>query len=120
MRSRFFHRTDWQAAQKILRGGFKDSTGHYLSSTLHTGVWVSDTPLDENEGARGDTILSLAIDPKLMEEYEWIEEGKGYREFLVPAKLLNEHARVRVHERERRDGPHRLRPSVRRRPKSGL
>jgi hypothetical protein len=28
--------------------------------------------------------------------YEWIEEGKPYREWLAPAAVLNESAKVRL------------------------
>jgi hypothetical protein len=50
-------------------------------------VWFSDVPLDENEGADDDTLLLLKIPKSIIAEYEWIEEGKPYREFLVPASL---------------------------------
>jgi hypothetical protein len=29
-------------------------------------------------------------------EYEWIEDGKGYREWLIPATVVNEHGRISV------------------------
>ena len=31
-----------------------------------------------------------------MKEFEWVEEGKGYREFLVPADIVNQYGRPRV------------------------
>jgi hypothetical protein len=72
--------------------GFRDSTGYYLTATKHTGVWVSNEPLSSNEGANGDTLLEVTLSaPKLMstlKNYEWIESGKPYREWLIPAKVL--------------------------------
>lgn len=80
-------------APAILAEGFKDATGNYLTSQLWTGVWVSDLPLDENAGADGDTLLALDIPEEEIAPYEWVQEGLDftprYREFLVPANVLN-------------------------------
>ena len=84
-----YHRT--KAADAILAEGFRDGEGHYLTSNLYRGVWLSNVPLDENEGAWGDTLLSLDIPESVIAEYEWVEEGKPYREFLVPADTVNEY-----------------------------
>jgi hypothetical protein len=46
-----YHRTD--RAEIILRNGFKDGKGRYLTSELHRGVWFSNMPLDINEDAKG-------------------------------------------------------------------
>ncbi len=91
---RCFHRTSRGSANRIIRNGFRDSTGYYLTSQLWTGVWISATPLDCNEGAEGDVLLAVEIDGRRLSPFEWIEEGKHYSEFLVPAKLLNRHAKV--------------------------
>jgi hypothetical protein len=45
--------------------------------------------LDCNEGAQGDVLLAVEVPAAVVEFYEWIEEGKTYREFLVPAALVN-------------------------------
>ena len=46
------------------------------------------------------TVLGLecasAYGAKLVREYEWIEEDKPYREFLLPAAVLNACARVEL------------------------
>jgi hypothetical protein len=55
----------------------------------YTGVWISDLPLGEGEGATGDALFALDIDEAVIAAYEWIEEGKPYREWLVPAALPN-------------------------------
>lgn len=83
-----FHRTSHSDA--ILKEGFRDSHGTYLSCGKEFGgIWVSDRPLDENEGAEGETLLAIEMPAPIFERYEWKEEGKTYREALVPAKLLN-------------------------------
>jgi hypothetical protein len=83
-----YHRTFHSAA--ILKEGFRDATGTYLTTNEFTGVWVSDCALDINEGADGDVLLTLNIPVDVFEQYEWIEEGKGYREALIPAAILNQ------------------------------
>ena len=93
-----YHRTTDAAAAAILRNGFRDGTGSYMTCESHTGVWLSDVPLDCNEGAHGDALLrvQLALDHGAIADFEWIEECKGYREWLIPAELINKHATVRV------------------------
>ena len=55
----------------------KDGTGHYLTEQLHSGVWLSNEPLDCNEGAKGDVLLEVALDrgEDDFAAYEWLEEG---------------------------------------------
>lgn len=80
-----------------MRDGFKDATGDYgardeaRNPVLQTGVWLSDATLDPNEEANGDTVLEVTIDVAGVDfdEFEWVEEGKPYREWLIPAKTLN-------------------------------
>jgi len=82
-----YHRT--YHAEQILTDGFKDGTSDYLTDLTFTGVWLSDIPLDNSEGAKGDTLLQLEIPEETMITYEWIEDDKPYREFLIPADVLN-------------------------------
>jgi hypothetical protein len=46
----------------------------------------------------GDTLLQidLDLDEQALDDFEWKEEGKRYREWLVPASLVNQHARVSI------------------------
>jgi hypothetical protein len=75
---------------EILNGGFYDATDTYMAIPPCTGVWVSDRPLDANEGAQGDVVLLVDIPEEVFAKYEWVEDGKPYREALVPAEILNE------------------------------
>jgi hypothetical protein len=79
------------AAGQIIAEGFRDSTGSYMTVNEYTGVWVSAEPLTINEGADGDTYLTLEVPEAELLDFEWVEEGKGYREFLVPAATLNKY-----------------------------
>jgi hypothetical protein len=89
---RLFHATTDEAAAAILAEGFRDATGTYDTDREFTGVWLSDRPLDENEGAAGSTILEVTLDLPEAEiiEWEWVTEpptgGMGYREFFPRPK----------------------------------
>ncbi len=99
---RFYHRTDLDCARSILEHGFRDGVGRYLTPKLWQGVWISDRPLDSNEGAEGGALLEIRIPPSKILPFEWIEKGKGYREFLVPAELLNTSGGVRIVDKGRK------------------
>jgi hypothetical protein len=90
-----FHRTTQAAAEQILRSGFRDHTARYLTEREWTGVWVSDRPLDNSEGASGETLLQIEVAEQLIAAYEWVEEGKPYREWLIPAAVLNKAGQVK-------------------------
>jgi hypothetical protein len=93
---KLYHRTGIEAARAILCDGFRDGRGTYLTVHEHEGVWLSDCPLDENEGAEGPVLFSIKMSVSEVRPFEWVEDGKGYREFLVPAALVNSHGAPRV------------------------
>jgi len=81
-----------EIARQILAEGFRNGRGTYMTDEEFEGVWVSDRPLDPNEGAFGNAVLEIEISlPRaVLDLYEWTEEGpKDYREWLLPAALLN-------------------------------
>jgi hypothetical protein len=82
-----YHRTD--EAEEILENGFQDGTGYYMTGGAFSGVFVSDRPLDPNEGAIGHEVIEIGIPSSLFTDYEWEEVGKPYREALIPAAELN-------------------------------
>ena len=73
-----FHRTTKDAAAKILQGGFRDITGRYLTDREWSGVWVSDRPLDNNEGASGEALLQIDIAEDLLAAFEWVERASHF------------------------------------------
>src|SRR5262249_21233968 len=83
-----YHCTTKSVARQILANGFRDHTARYLTDREWTGVWVSDRPLYNTEGASGDTLLQIKIAEEIVAPYEWLREGKPYREWLVPAAVL--------------------------------
>ena len=88
---RLYHRTTHDAAQGILRDGFRNGAGRYMTDQEWQGVWLSDVPIDPHGGPSGDMLLAvdLNLSEKAIAEYEWKEAGKGYREWLIPAELIN-------------------------------
>jgi hypothetical protein len=88
-----YHQTSRAAAESIIASGFRNGTGYYLTARKHSGVWLTDD-LDPFQGTMGDTTLrvSLDVDDTALTRFEWIEEGKGYREWLIPAKWLKRHS----------------------------
>jgi hypothetical protein len=95
--TRYFHRTTADRALQIFKEGFCDGEGSYGTSNVYRGVWLSNVPLDVNEGAEGEVVLTVRLRSDLVSDWEWVEESKGYREFLVPAALINEkHQGLRV------------------------
>lgn len=90
----YYHTTD--AAETILRDGFRDATGLYLMANFTlTGVWLGNVPMTVNEGAKGDQVLRVELPDGIdLTDYEVVEEFKSYREWCVPAALINEHADV--------------------------
>jgi len=89
-----YHTTD--AADAILRNGFRDATGSYLLATFElTGVFLGDSPMDINEVAKSDQVLRVEFPDNVdLDDFELIEDEKPYREWCVPAALINEHAVV--------------------------
>jgi hypothetical protein len=88
---KFFHRTHAKNAANILKAAFRDATGRYMMEATVTGVWVSDRILAESEGARGGGVfqIEVKVSKKDLDFYEVKVDGKPYREWCFPAKLLN-------------------------------
>ena len=83
-----YHCANSDNAETILDGGFRDWTGYYMTDAEHTGVWVSDEPI-EMASVPGTEVLRIEIPESEIAEFEWFGRGKLQREWLVPAELLN-------------------------------
>jgi hypothetical protein len=69
-----------------------------MTRNLHTGVWVSDIPFGyEMDGQR---LLAIDIPETVVAGFEWTEDGKTYREWLVPAEVLNRYGVTEVMNEE--------------------
>jgi hypothetical protein len=101
-----FHRTTIADARQIVRNGFEDlrwAFGHEdeLSEVVKaTGVWLSERPLEADEGPGGDAQLEVVLD--LAEDTLSAFELDGVlwdtRLWVVPSAMLNPHASVRILE----------------------
>lgn len=98
-----WHRTP--AATQILRGGFRDggTDGGFIlagTSLAIEGVFVSNRPLDSNEGAKGRELLRilLSLTEEAIADFEVVDESgeSTYREWCIPAALLNANGRVEL------------------------
>ena len=86
---KLFHVTGNKNAEAILKEGFRDGTNFYLTDREWSGVWISDKPFDDAHLSDGITLFAIEIPEEDISDLEWVEEGKPYREWLVPAALLN-------------------------------
>ena len=91
-----YHCTTEAAARQILVMGFSDQTGRYLTDREWSGVWLSDRPLHNTEGASGDTVLQIEVAEEAVAPFEWVKEDMPFREWLVPAAVLNKAGQVRL------------------------
>jgi hypothetical protein len=74
----FFHRTTKKAAHLIQLNGFRDGEGRCLSEEVKSGVFVSDKPLNDNEGAAGEVLLRITVngdESDFMDE-EWVDRRR--------------------------------------------
>ena len=87
---KLYHVTTSDAAQTILRAGFRDTAGTYGPG--RSGVCLVDGPLDCND-ISADTVLAVSLDcgPSDLSDYEWAQDGQSYQEWLIPADFVNKH-----------------------------
>lgn len=101
-----FHRTTIGDARQIVKHGFEDlkwAFGHEDEPgeiQKATGVWLSERPLQAEEGPGGDAVLEVVLDlpeetlaPFQLEGILW-----DTRLWVVPAALINPHAAIRILE----------------------
>ncbi|MDH3496023.1 MAG: hypothetical protein OER21_04615 [Gemmatimonadota bacterium] len=104
---RLFHRTSIGEARGIMREGFVDAKWRFevrgdrdVEGEKRIGVWLTDRVLADDEGPPGDA--QLAVDVGLSEETLSAFELEGVfwdaRLFVLPAEVLNSHARVRIQQ----------------------
>jgi hypothetical protein len=90
---RLYHSTPAGNVPSIRQDGFRDARGNYLTTSIHQGVWLASRPMDWQDAGFDErdvmSVLEVEIPENLVVPFEWTEEGKPYREFLVPAELVN-------------------------------
>lgn len=102
---KLYHLTTNKAAKVIQKNGFKDNVrycGIYDGITGEpkplNGVFWADNVLrfltNEDKGKKEEapeSVFVIDIPEKLTTDFEIVEEGKGYREWCIPAKLVNKY-----------------------------
>jgi hypothetical protein len=94
----FYHRTNSDNAREIIDSGFRNSSGYFLSNRIWTGVWLSSIPIDSEAGVEDDALLmvKLEMDEPQLSRWEWTAEGRSFREWLLPAAMINRCATIEV------------------------
>lgn len=83
-------------AAEILRDGFGERSGAYLTQSDHSGVWLYDRPLDNRMGGGDEAvILEIEIPEPVVLPFEWVM-SLPYRQFLMPATLINLYGPPRI------------------------
>jgi transcriptional regulator with XRE-family HTH domain len=89
-------------AHRILNRGFVDTELAEFDGVV--GVLLADRRLDQNEGRTGDEHLLVEIPDAMIREFEVVAEqagvgsGFGYREWVIPAAILNASGQVQLIE----------------------
>jgi hypothetical protein len=91
----FYHRT--RNAEAILRDGFRDEEGSYGMEdfTLRGGFFQIDRLMTTRVPEEIIYSKSLPDDCCDFSYNELVEEGKPYREWCIPAQVINRHGTVR-------------------------
>lgn len=84
------------AGGQILSTGFADGEDGYMTIHTYRGVWLSDRPLYVGDGVDGPDLLVVDIPEGVVADYEWEEDMKPHREYLVPANIVNSYPVERV------------------------
>ena len=99
-----FHRTLVSLARGILKDGFGDEKWRFgddqESGELLTaeGVWLTDQPMDLEDGPPGAAVLEVEIDleEEALSGFEIHGVLEGVRLFVVPAATVNPRSRIRI------------------------
>lgn len=96
----FYHRADAENARTILDKGFANTSGHFLNNRIWTGVWLTSMPVDSSNAGGDEALLMVKLETaeQALSRWEWTAEGKSYREWLMPAALVNKCAKVELVE----------------------
>ena len=81
--------------EAILRDGFINECKE--TTTGISGVYLADSPGEPDPEYPNDQLLEIILPPEIsISQFELFKEGARWREWLVPAGLLNECAEIRV------------------------
>jgi hypothetical protein len=85
---RLYHVSD--DTRTILERGFQDGPGFYRDGKMHRGVWLFDRPIEAGEDRPADSrTVVVDVPDDLALRHEWLDEPREYRQFLIPASVVN-------------------------------
>ena len=93
----FYHGTSAAVADQILVSGFRDAPALWGNDGAIAGIWVSNAPVI---ATYGEVCLRLTFTllPSFFDDYQVVLEdpttGPGYREWVLPANLINQYANI--------------------------
>ena len=84
-----YHYTSWENACSIRERGFLDGVDAHM--TRHEAVWLTDDSDDPFQGAGGTCRIAVHIlaTEAVLDQFERRDEESDYREWLIPAEVLN-------------------------------
>jgi hypothetical protein len=89
-----YHNTFPESAAAVVATGFRDRVHFYMTPTRHRGVWFIDKPeFCPDPDDRRSIWLVVDLPDEVVRRYEWVAEGSPYREFLIPAQIVNRYSR---------------------------
>ena len=97
---KLYHVTTHKAATAIMAGGFRDHARR-IGGMIIDGVWVSDAPwydgatVDAADLPASRVCIVLALPADQIGEYELVQDDSMYREWCIPAAILNQTTRKR-------------------------
>jgi hypothetical protein len=97
-RAMLYHRTAGSVARRIMEEGFRSGVGTYLTGRTMRGTFLSSRPVDVNEGATGTALIGVEIELARIADRELTEPGQPWREWCVPASILNRYGKRRLME----------------------
>ena len=90
----YYHRTYPEAAAAIMEGGFKDVSETFETGSAARGVWFTDSlaSASSTPSAFGSVVVAVTL-PLPIAEGHFHTDDQGYREYLIPAIVLNSYPR---------------------------
>ena len=75
----------------IEKNGFHDGE-HSCDSHGVQGAWFADQILGPLDGVgKGSELLTVEIPEDIIKPFKWKEKGVGYREWCIPAQIVNKY-----------------------------
>lgn len=100
-----FHRTSVSQARAIVKAGFEDEKWNFEADNVTgetvkaIGVWLTDRPLDPEEGPPGAAVLeiTLPLPEAALAPFQVHGALADAQLWIIPARVANQHTGIRLH-----------------------